>query len=280
MVREFTTRVVRRSPDGPQVGRPPGAGPRRPADPGQVRGLGHDRSPRPKRPGASSVELPGLEPGSFATSPGLLRAQFARSLCSALRIRRTRPDDGPSQRWKSRRAPLTRPGGKSLSRCQTPDQGRIRADRHALALGSEGVVALSVLGAYQVAATLTVVSSLHRHASPGSIDEVETKNQPLFVSCGREVCRLPQEIQFYARPPFPRKHHPDTTRTPPEVTAVTGDGFTPFPTRARPPGDIVAADTPARRCLRRHPGNVRPRCPITDLRRLTPTRGRRPPCPP
>ena len=181
-------------PDGPQVGRPPGAEPRRPADPGQVRGLGHDRSPRPKRPGASSVELPGLEPGSFATSPGLLRAQFARSLCSALRIRRTRPDDGPSQRWKSRRAPLTRPGGKSLSRCQTPDQGRIRADRHALALGSEGVVALSVLGAYQVAATLTVVSSLHRHASPGSIDEVETNDQPLFVSCGREVCHLPQEI--------------------------------------------------------------------------------------
>lgn len=46
--------------------------------------------------GGLSVELPGIEPGSFVTLPGLLRAQFAQDLCSALRIGRTRPDDGPS----------------------------------------------------------------------------------------------------------------------------------------------------------------------------------------
>lgn len=36
------------------------------------------------------VELPGLEPGSFVVSPGLLRAQFADDPCSALRLARTR----------------------------------------------------------------------------------------------------------------------------------------------------------------------------------------------
>jgi hypothetical protein len=42
-------------------------------------------------------------------------------------------------------------------------------------LGSESEVTLRVLlGAYQCAATLTVVSSLHRHASPGSMHDVET----------------------------------------------------------------------------------------------------------
>ena len=42
------------------------------------------------------VEPPGIEPGSFATSPGLLRAQFARDLCSTLQRSRTSLDDGPS----------------------------------------------------------------------------------------------------------------------------------------------------------------------------------------
>lgn len=255
------------------------------------RARGHERSPRPKRPGASAVELPGLEPGSFATSPGLLRAQFARSLCSALRIRRTRPDDGPSQRWKSRRAPLTRPGGKSLSRCQTPDQGRIRADRHALALGSEGVVALSVLGAYQVAATLTVVSSLHRHASPGSIDEVETNNQPLIEACGREVCHLPQEIQLYAHPAADRKHRPAArgrrtrtrrdvgNRTPPPHGWPPPGVSTPFPPRA-PVGRYCGCRHTRAAVPPTPPRGCPPEVSITDLRRLTPTRGRRPPCPP
>ena len=36
------------------------------------------------------VELPGLEPGSFVASPGLLRAQFAHDPYSALRLARTR----------------------------------------------------------------------------------------------------------------------------------------------------------------------------------------------
>ena len=46
------------------------------------------------------VELPGIEPGSSVTLPGLLRAQFAQNLYSALWIGRTRPDDGPSWRYK------------------------------------------------------------------------------------------------------------------------------------------------------------------------------------
>jgi len=50
----------------------------------------------PRFLGGLSVELPGIEPGSFVTLPGLLRAQFAQDLSSALRIGRTRPDDGPS----------------------------------------------------------------------------------------------------------------------------------------------------------------------------------------
>ena len=40
--------------------------------------------------GSLSVELPGIEPGSFVTSPGLLRAQFAQDLYSALRLGQTR----------------------------------------------------------------------------------------------------------------------------------------------------------------------------------------------
>lgn len=36
------------------------------------------------------VELPGLEPGSFVVSPGLLRAQFAHDPYSALLLARTR----------------------------------------------------------------------------------------------------------------------------------------------------------------------------------------------
>ena len=61
--------------------------------PAQIR-----RNPRPVRVwGLHSVEPPGIEPGSFTTAPGLLRAQFAQNLCSALRIRRTCPNDGPSQ---------------------------------------------------------------------------------------------------------------------------------------------------------------------------------------
>jgi len=46
------------------------------------------------------VELPGIEPGSSVALPGLLRAQFARNLYSALWIGRTRPDDGPSWRYE------------------------------------------------------------------------------------------------------------------------------------------------------------------------------------
>ena len=45
-------------------------------------------------------------------------------------------------------------------------------------LQAEGVLALSRLGAYWFAATLTVVSCLHRHASPDSTYTVETV-QPL-----------------------------------------------------------------------------------------------------
>lgn len=40
--------------------------------------------------GSPSVELPGIEPGSFVTSPGLLRAQFAQDLYSTLRLGQTR----------------------------------------------------------------------------------------------------------------------------------------------------------------------------------------------
>ncbi len=40
--------------------------------------------------GSYLVELPGIEPGSFVTSPGLLRAQFAQDLYSALRLGQTR----------------------------------------------------------------------------------------------------------------------------------------------------------------------------------------------
>ncbi len=36
------------------------------------------------------VEPPGIEPGSIATLPGLLRAQFTQDLYSALRLGRTR----------------------------------------------------------------------------------------------------------------------------------------------------------------------------------------------
>ena len=64
-----------------------------------MKGLVGKRIKREKGPrflGGLSVELPGIEPGSFVTLPGLLRAQSAQNLCSALRIGRTRPDDGPS----------------------------------------------------------------------------------------------------------------------------------------------------------------------------------------
>ena len=35
------------------------------------------------------VEPPGIEPGSYVTLPGLLRAQFAHDLYSTLRLRQT-----------------------------------------------------------------------------------------------------------------------------------------------------------------------------------------------
>ncbi len=60
------------------------------------RSKSHCMEKGPRFLGGLSVELPGIEPGSFVTLPGLLRAQFAQNLCSALRIGRTRPDDGPS----------------------------------------------------------------------------------------------------------------------------------------------------------------------------------------
>lgn len=44
------------------------------------------------------VELPRIELGSYATSPGLLRAQFAQYLYSTLQIRQTCLDDRPSCR--------------------------------------------------------------------------------------------------------------------------------------------------------------------------------------
>lgn len=84
-------------------------------------------------------------------------------------------------------------------------------------LGSEGVVALSVLGAYRFATTLTVVSSLHRHASPGSMYAVETKIDPIALAA---------ENANSARC---HKHYPTSTRR-----RKTGAHSTHASTPARP----------------------------------------------
>jgi hypothetical protein len=57
-------------------------------------------------------------------------------------------------------------------------------------LGSESVVALIGIGAYRVAATLTVVSCLHRHASPESTYAVETVQPRTFNPVARLVTGL------------------------------------------------------------------------------------------
>ena len=136
------------------------------------------------------MELPGIEPGSSVTLPGLLRAQFARNLYSALWIGRTRPDDGPSWRYEVPPNPVNTAG--------LPGQGQTWADRHAVAvLGSEGVVALSILGAYEFATTLTVVSSLHRHASPDSMYEVETISAPCILHAGSRARTAWKDFPLY-----------------------------------------------------------------------------------
>lgn len=133
------------------------------------------------------------------------------SLCQGFSVRSsrgisTRPSGsvehvqmmGPVGGMKSYPTPSTRLGSKSLSRCRLPGQGQTWADRHAVAvLGSEGVVALSILGAYEFATTLTVVSSLHRHASPDSMYEVETISAPCILHAGSRARTAWKDFLLY-----------------------------------------------------------------------------------
>gem|GEM_PF-3483725 len=76
--------------------------------------------------------------------------------------------------------PATEHIGLSLSLMPGSGPRASRSDRLAVALGSEGVVALCRNGAYLVATTLAVVSCLHRHASLDSMREVETFQPQVF----------------------------------------------------------------------------------------------------
>src|SRR5690606_35545074 len=87
------------------------------------------------------------------SNPGPPPPREGFSVCSSLRLyldlpfSRTRRDDDPSRCLMSRTTPRPSRTVELPSRCQDPGQEQTRADRDALALGSEGVLALSRLAA-------------------------------------------------------------------------------------------------------------------------------------
>lgn len=98
------------------------------------------------------------------------------SLCLYLAppVSRTSRCDEPSRSELSRSIPRPNLTVEPPSRCRIQGRRPSLPDRVAPRSGGEGELALTLVGAYLFAATLSVVSRLHRHASLGSTSGVET----------------------------------------------------------------------------------------------------------
>ena len=139
-----------------------------------LRLVGHEKGPSP------AVQVRGLWWSCRESNPGpppLLQGFSvcsSRCLCLDLPVLRTSRDDDPSRCWMSRPTPRPSRTVSLLADARGRAEGEPGLTDTLYCLGSESVVALMRIGAYRVAATLTVVSCLHRHASPESTHVVET----------------------------------------------------------------------------------------------------------
>ena len=140
-----------------------------------------------------TVEVPGIEPGSSAALPGLLRAQLTVSLLGptvhvSKTVRRAqsrlvsprRPRDGV---WLA--SPLNDAGYWA--------EGMLRPTEPLLASGGESELSAIILGAYSFQRRLTRRRWLPRLASPAATYRVET--------CQPRVCELSQESPLRATSP-------------------------------------------------------------------------------